>query len=460
LEQIALSFEPVRRLFTVSEFTELLRRMLDREFGDLWIAGEISGCKQAPSGHYYFTLKDEEAQLKCVCFRSAARYLRFKPRDGVSVLARGRIDVYAGRGEYQLVVEALEPRGYGALQFAFDQLKKKLTLEGLFEPSRKRRLPPYPARIGIVTSPSGAVIQDMLNILSRRFPGLHIRIYPALVQGEGSVEQVCRGIEYFSRSGWAQVVIVARGGGSLEDLWTFNEEAVARAIAACSAPVISAVGHETDFTIADFVADLRAPTPSAAAELVICTRDQVLDQIAGYEKKLEQWARYRITLAARRLHQQGIDRATTVLHRAINRRAQRVDELEQRLRERIRAIESTRRRSLNELTERLRRQDVRLHFAEVRRRLERAESAIAQCMKLRLSRARNGLMPLAAHLAQLSPLKILSRGYAIVQNESGAIVKEPAEAPVGSAVRIRLAHGRLGAQVTESTPDGSSAPPS
>jgi exodeoxyribonuclease VII large subunit len=458
VEQIALSFEPVRRLFTVSEFTELLRRTLDREFADLWIAGELSGCKQAPSGHYYFTLKDEEAQLKCVCFRSAARYLRFKPQDGVSVLARGRIDVYAGRGEYQLVVEALEPRGYGALQLAFEQLKKKLALEGLFEPARKRRLPPYPTRIGIVTSPSGAVIQDMLNVLSRRFPGLHIRIYPALVQGEGSVEQVCRGVEYFSRSGWAQVVIVARGGGSLEDLWTFNEEAVARAIAACKAPVISAVGHETDFTIADFVADLRAPTPSAAAELVICTRDQLLDQIAGYEKKLEQWARYRITLAARRLHQQGVDRAASLLHRAINRRAQRVDELEQRLRDRLRAIHGLQRRRLAELTERLRRQDVRLRLAGIRRRLDRAENALAECMRMRLLSARNRFMPLAAHLSQLSPLKILRRGYAIVQNKDGAIVKDPAAAPVGSAVRIRLAYGRLGAEVTESTPDDSSAP--
>ena len=190
MEQIALSFEPARRLFTVSEFTGILRNMLDREFGDLWIAGEVSGCKQAPSGHYYFTLKDEEAQLKCVCFRSSARYLRFKPQDGISVLARGRLDIYAGRGEYQLVVEALEPQGHGALQFAFEQLKKKLALEGLFEASRKRALPKYPARIGIVTSPAGAVIQDILNILSRRFPGLHLQIYPALVQGEGSVEQV------------------------------------------------------------------------------------------------------------------------------------------------------------------------------------------------------------------------------------------------------------------------------
>jgi exodeoxyribonuclease VII large subunit len=304
------------------------------------------------------------------------------------------------------------------------------------------------------------VIQDILHILSRRFPGLHLRIYPALVQGEGSVEQVCRAIEYFSRSEWAQVVIVARGGGSLEDLWTFNEESVARAIAACSVPVISAIGHETDFTIADFVADLRAPTPSAAAELVICTREQILEQIAERQKKLEQWTRYRITMAARRLHQQEMERVTTALHRAINRRAQRVDELEQRLRDRIRSAASTRRRRLGDLTERLRRQDVRLRFAAVRRRLERAENAMAQCIKLRLSRAQNRLMPLAAHLTQLSPFKILNRGYAIVQNESGGIVKSGRDAPVGASIRIRLAQDRLSAEVTESTPGGSSELPS
>jgi exodeoxyribonuclease VII large subunit len=450
VEQIALSFEPARRLFTVSEFTAVLQGLLGREFDDVWIVGEISGSKQAPSGHYYFTLKDEEAQLKCVCFRSAARFLRFKPKDGVSVLARGRLDVYAGRGEYQLIVEMLEPRGHGALQFAFEQLKKKLALEGLFDAARKRALPKYPKRVGIVTSPGGAVIQDMLNVLSRRFPGLHIRLFPALVQGEGSVEQVCRAIEYFSRTPWAEVVIVARGGGSLEDLWTFNEEAVARAIASCAVPVISAVGHETDFTIADFVADLRAPTPSAAAELVICTRDELLTQIAEYRKKMEQCARYRIAAAARRLHELGIDRAATALHRSISARGQRLDDIEHRLRERIRFLIGARRRALEQMTDRLRRQDVRLRLAAARHRVERAEKALGQCMTLRLARARGRLLPLAAHLEQLSPLKILNRGYAIVQNDRGGIVKSPADAPAGSPIRVRLAEGRLRAKVTES----------
>jgi exodeoxyribonuclease VII large subunit len=460
VEQIALQWETGPKVFTVAEFTEALRELIDREFGTVWISGEISGCKVAASGHYYFTLKDGEAQLKAVCFKGTARYLKFKPRDGVAVIARGRLDVYPGRGEYQLIVEMLEPQGYGALQFAFEQLKKRLSLEGLFDASRKRPLPKLPMRIGLVTSPSGAVIQDMLNVLLRRFPGLHIRLYPAQVQGEGSVEAVCRGLKYFSRAGWAQVVIIARGGGSLEDLWTFNEEAVARAIAASTIPVISAVGHETDFTIADFVADLRAPTPSAAAELVICTREQLFDQIATTRKKLEQAARYRIVQSARRLHVLGVDRATTVLHRAIGRRAQRIDELDYLARDRTRAAIEARRRALRDLEARLRRQDVRLRFAEARHRLKTAEAAITQAMHLRLSKAHNRLAPAVAHLTQLSPLKILDRGYALVQTTEGRLVKSASDAPLGADVRIRLAHGQLGATVTSATPDDSSELPS
>src|SRR5579872_887971 len=257
MEQMALVWGAVHKTFTVAELTASIRGLLSSEFDDIWVSGEISGARTVSSGHCYFTLKDQDAQLRCVAFRASLRYLKFKPQDGVAVLARGRIDVYEARGEYQLLVEALEPQGHGALQFAFEQLKKKLAAEGLFEQARKRLLPRFPARIGIVTSRRGAVISDMIHILSRRFPGLHVRIFPAQVQGPGSIEEVCRGIQYFSRTGWAEVVIVARGGGSLEDLWTFNEESVARAIAASSAPLISAIGHETDFSIADFVADMR-----------------------------------------------------------------------------------------------------------------------------------------------------------------------------------------------------------
>jgi exodeoxyribonuclease VII large subunit len=452
MEQAAFNWGPARQTYSVSEFTAHLAGILQEEFGDVWIAGEISGCKLSGAGHWYFTLKDEEAQLRCVCFRNTARYLRFKPQDGIHVLVRGRIDIYAPRGEYQLIAEVIEPQGRGALQFAFEQLKKNLAAEGLFEANRKRPLPKYPARIGIVSSPAGAVIQDMLNILGRRFPGLHIRLYPALVQGEGSVAQVVRGIEYFSNSSWAEVVIVARGGGSLEDLWTFNEEAVARAIAECPVPVISAIGHETDITIADFVADLRAPTPSAAAELVICTREQVLESISNCARKLEKGVRYRLAMSARRLHQFGIERSTAALHRRIGRSAQRVDEFDYRLRERARAALESRKRRLSGLELRVRQHDVRLRFAATRRRLERAGKSLEDCMRSRLATAHRRFEPLIAHLTQLSPLRILDRGYAIVQNESGAVVKDPAEAPAGSEIKIRIAKGQLRAQVVAEQP--------
>jgi exodeoxyribonuclease VII large subunit len=447
MEQLALAWGPVRKTFTVAELSARIRGLLGDEFDDVWVAGEISGSKTVSSGHCYFTLKDQDAQLRCVCFRQSLRYLKFKPQDGMAVLARGHIDVYEARGEYQLLVEAIEPQGHGALQFAFEQLKKKLAGEGLFDPARKRPIPRLPQRIGIVTSPSGAVVRDITEILSRRFPGLHLRIYPALVQGEGSVEAVCRAIQYFSESEWPDVVIVARGGGSLEDLWTFNEESVARAIAASHVPVISAVGHETDFTIADFVADLRAATPSAAAELVICPREQIFDQLTGFDHKLLQATRYRLAMAARALHERGVERASAVLHRNVGRLQQRVDELNYRMRGRAQTAASIRRKRLEDLTARLRRLDLRLRMARARQRLEGADAAAAQLIHLRLTRAHGRLSPLVAHLTQLSPLKILERGYAIVTNEDGAIVKQPADAPPDSKVDIRVAKGRMAARV-------------
>ena len=448
MEQLAILWAPARKTYTVAELNGLIRNLLGREFDDVWVAGEISGCRVVTSGHCYFTLKDRDSQLKCVCFRNSLRFLKFKPQDGMSVLARGNIDVYETKGEYQLLVDVLEPQGHGALQFAFEQLKKKLAAEGLFAPARKRPLPKLPQRIGLVTSPTGAVVQDMIHVLSRRFPGLHLRLYPAQVQGDGAVESICRGLDYFSQSGWAQVVIVARGGGSLEDLWGFNEEAVARAIARCAVPVISAVGHETDFTIADFVADLRAPTPSAAAEMVICTRQELLDQITAANQKLLQAVRYKIAMAGRRLHQQGVDRATSILHRKVGRSLQRVDELDYALRERMRLIFETRRRQLVKQTAQLQSLDLRLRFAQARRRLETAEAKASVSIRMRLSRAHGRLNPLTAHLTQLSPLKILDRGYAIVTNQEGAIIKLPEQAPVNSALEIRVAQGRLRAVVT------------
>jgi exodeoxyribonuclease VII large subunit len=454
VEQFGLEFDlvPQRRIYTVTQINSEIRAVLGGEFSDVWVSGEISGLKLAASGHYYFTLKDRESQLRAVAYRSAARYWKFKPQDGLAVNARGRVDLYEARGDLQFQVDYLEPQGLGALQLAFEQLKKKLAVEGLFDAERKRPLPRFPRRIGIVTSPRGAAIADLIHILTRRFPGLHIRLFPAQVQGDGSIEDVCRGIQYFSRTGWAHVVIVGRGGGSLEDLWTFNEEAVARAIAASTVPVVSAVGHETDVTIADFVADLRAPTPSAAAELVVPLLADVLEQIARAHTKSVQAMRYRLAMRERRLRQQGIDRALSLLHRTIGRDFQRIDEFDYRLRDRIRAIAGERERSRRGLEARLRRFDMRPRLASDRRRMEGAHTVAVQTIRTRLLRQRGRLDQLAAKLGQLSPLRILERGYAIVSNQRG-IVTTSVDAPPGSAIHVRLAKGALEAEVRQTEID-------
>lgn len=417
MEQFSLALGPVRNQFTVGELTGQISELLITAFSDVWVAGEISGVKQATSGHWYFTLKDEEAQIRCACFKMNAMRLRVKPREGMAVLARGRIEVYPPRGDYQLIVEVIEPQGLGALQLAFEQLKKKLAADGLFDTDRKRELPRFPRRIGIVTSPSGAVLQDMLNILRRRAPGIQIRIYPAMVQGEGSVGDVRRGIDYFSQSEWADVVIVGRGGGSLEDLWTFNEEPIARAIYRSTVPVISAVGHETDFTIADFVADLRAPTPSAAAEIVTQGLVSLADQLDGETRHLIRAVALVLSRSRDRLGRQGIDRGRLIIQLRMNRLAQRLDDLDSRLR----------------------RGDLRLKLQEVRARLDRLEHAVHRAISFKIERAKPRIEALEASIRQLSPLAILERGYAIVRTEDGAVVKDPP--PAGTDVEILLARG-------------------
>lgn len=445
--QLAFSLEPERRIFRVSELNAAVQRRFEEEFTGIFVAGEISGCKVAASGHYYFSLKDERGQLKCVLFKGSARFSRFKPSDGLAVIARGRLEVYEARGEYQLIVESLEPQGAGALQLAFEQMKKRLALEGLFDPARKRPLPRLPKRIGIVTSPTGAVILDMLHVLERRFPGLHLRLYPAQVQGEGSVEQVCAGLAYFSGGNWAEVIILARGGGSLEDLWTFNEEAVARAIAASAIPVISAIGHETDFTIADFVADHRAPTPSAAAEIVICTRENLLDQIAAARERALRSLRYRMLHCRQSLQERGTQRAEALMHRAISRHSQRVDELEFQLRRLSgNSLEKARRR-LDEWNRRLQAADLRLKFARNRHALQMLQQRLDKTMQTKLDRANRRLGDCQLHLKQLSPLTVLSRGYAIVEDGTGHVLRAATETAAGETIRVRLHEGRLEAEV-------------
>jgi exodeoxyribonuclease VII large subunit len=408
-------------VYTVTTLTAGLQRLIAGQYSDIRVTGEISGYKLWSSGHAYFTLKDAGAQLRCVLFRNTARWLKCRPADGLAVTLRGSVEVRAERGEYQLIVTHLEPRGAGELQQAFEQLKKKLAEEGLFSAERKRPLPAYPRHIGIVTSPSGAVIRDMLNVLGRRFPGLHIRLWPTPVQGAGSIEGVCAGLRHFSESGWADLVIVGRGGGSLEDLWTFNEESVARAIVGCSVPVISAVGHETDFTIADFVADLRAPTPSAAAELAVRDRADLSERIEATRRRAARATHFHIARAARRLHERGIQRAQLLLTRRIGRAGQRLDELEERLRQR----------------------DPRARLAQISARLARASERLRQTMARRLSVATLRVSPLDARLRALSPLAVLERGYSILSTAGGHVVRDPADTASGEVLDARLARGRM-----------------
>ena len=292
----------VRRILTVSELTVRLRDLLETEFFEVWVEGELSNCRVWNTGHLYFTLKDSGAQMRGVIFRSALRNLKFKPEDGLRVVARGRVSVYEPKGEYQLVSEHMEPHGLGALQLAFDQLKKRLHDEGLFDAGRKRPLPALPRKIGVVTSLDGAAIRDIIKVLQRRYANAHLVIRPTRVQGEGAAMDIARGIRAIARLPGIDVIIVGRGGGSIEDLWAFNEERVARAIAASPVPVISAVGHETDVTIADFVADLRAPTPSAAAELVVARKDDFRDRIDRFRGRLAAGVRTRIRESSRSIH--------------------------------------------------------------------------------------------------------------------------------------------------------------
>lgn len=453
MSQFSLSFLPDRRIYSVGEITAVIRDALEAQFADVWVEGEISNCRQASSGIYYFTLKDAEAQLRCVLFRQAARYLKFKPEDGLAALARGRIGVYEARGEYQLSVEHLEPRGAGALQLAFEQLKKKLAAEGLFDAARKRPLPVFPRRIGLVTSPGGAAIRDILHILERRFRGLHILLYPVRVQGEGAADEICEAIRYFSRTAskahTIDLMIVARGGGSLEDLWPFNEEQVARAIAASPVPVISAVGHETDFTIADFVADLRAPTPSAAAELAIRKRADFVDAVANFQDRLGRALRYRLSLLVRQLGESGAERAAELLRRRLDRSGQRVDELEHRFRETLRRRLLDAERRLRALDMRLRALDPRRQLAARRLRLSELQLRFDPLMRVRLARFSGRLESLSAQLGQLSPLRVLERGYAIVQDESGKLVRRSADTSAGQSLRVRLHEGRLRVDIRE-----------
>jgi len=415
-----------RAVLTVSELTRRLQEVLEAQFPAVWVEGEISNFRPSAAGHAYFTLKDSESQLRAVLFRSRGRRVRFEPADGLHVLAFGAIEVYPQRGEYQMVVELLEPKGLGALQLAFEQLKARLQAEGLFDQARKRELPRFPRKIGVVTSPSGAAIRDILRVIGRRFGELHIVIAPCRVQGDGAAEEIAQGVRDLNLLGGVDVVIVARGGGSLEDLWAFNEEAVARAIAGSKVPVVSAVGHEVDYTIADFVADLRAPTPSAAAELVVREKQAVVDSLAQLRARLER-------LAARPL-------------RDLERR---VDELTARLRREMRGELGRAEHRVALATRALRASDPVTRLARDRHRLESLQARLVTALTRRRDRARYALQTAAGRLDSLSPLAVLRRGYSLTRTSTGAIVHGPSQVRVGDAIRVLLQRGSLDARVTD-----------
>lgn len=437
-----------RRVYSVSELTASIRGLLENSFGDIWVEGEISNCRLWNTGHLYFTLKDGTAQIKAVMFRTAARYLRFTPEDGVRVVARGRLGVYEPKGEYQIACEHLEPQGLGALQLAFEQLKKRLQAEGLFDGRRKRPLPALPKRIAVVTSLDGAAIRDILKVLRRRAPNAHLLIRPSRVQGEGAADDIARGIRAVGRAPGVDVVIVGRGGGSVEDLRAFNEEVVARAIAASPVPVISAVGHEVDVTIADFVADVRAPTPSAAAEMVVAATDEFCSRIDRLSGRLRAAARVCLQRKFTRVHLLSSRRGLAGLPAQLAMRSRHASELAHQLRAAARTLLSQRARQTAVLRQRLERRDLARQLGAIHARLSAAEGRMAGAAVRARHRAESRFRTLAGRLENLSPLAVLGRGYAVCWNDDkSAIIRSAATVVPGDGVRVTLAHGELSCRV-------------
>lgn len=443
---------PPQKLLTVSELTLLVRDRLEQGFPDLWIEGEVSNLRTPGSGHLYFTLKDEASQIRAVFFRTGAQRLRFTLREGVHVIVRGRLTVYEPRGEYQIILDYLEPKGIGALQVAFEQLKEKLAREGLFDPNRKRPLPLLPRCIGVVTSLSGAAIQDILTVLHRRCSILKVLIYPVAVQGDAAPEQIAHAIQALSQSGEVDVIIVGRGGGSWEDLWCFNEEHVVRAIAASPVPIVSAIGHEIDYTLADFAADHRAPTPSAAAEAVAPVLQELVRLIQDLEKRQERAIRAHVGLVQRQVADH-CGAMTQLLFR-IQHYSQQLDEAAERLRTSFRKYVEGFRQRVQEARHQSvlysPRGKIRGHLLSVPHLMKRIE----ECLRTRLAFRRERMRSFAAALDSLSPLAVLARGYSIVQTiPDGRIIKRTSDVAVHEQVAITLAEGRLRCEVRHVLPD-------
>lgn len=437
-------------VYTVTELNAHIRDLLETTFVEVWVEGEISNFRAWNTGHLYFTLKDSSSQIKAIMFRSDARYLKFKPEDGLHVIARGRLSVYEPKGEYQLVCGHLEPRGLGALQLAFEQLKKRLQAEGLFDAARKRPLPVLPRKIGIVTSLDGAAIRDVIKILGRRYPNAHLVIRPTRVQGEGAAEDVARGLWMIAKVRGVDVVIVGRGGGSIEDLWAFNEEIVARAIAASPVPVISAVGHEVDVTIADFVADMRAPTPSAAAELVVSRKDDFYGFIDRLGERLRGAMQARVARLDGRVHDLMRRPAISGWPARIAMRGRHIAELSHDLHRAGRSVVARRLRRYQTMRLRLEAHDMRRKLAQIRGRLVGARGLLQTTMVKRYHLADARFKGGAARLESLSPLAVLARGYSVCWNaDRTTIIRDAGNVSSGDRLRVTLHRGELDCEVKE-----------
>ncbi len=441
--------EPERNVYTVSRLNREVRMLIERGLGVIWVEGELSNLSVPSSGHWYFSMKDRDAQLRCAMFRQRNKAVGFTPKGGQKILARGRVSLYEPRGDYQFIVEHLEEAGVGALKREFERLKAKLAAEGLFAVERKRSLPRFPRRIGIVTSPTGAALRDILHILGRRFPPADVLIYPTPVQGEAAIPGIVDAIETASRRADCDVLIVARGGGSIEDLWAFNDEKVARAIHACSIPVVSGVGHEIDFTIADFVADARAPTPSGAAELVAPDRNACLDALARTLERLRVCMRRELRAVGVRL--ESVDRRLKLSHPGVRltQQAQRLDDLEQRLTGAIRAALHSDRTRISEMFTRLVHQSPEHALRELKARHGELSARLDHAMKQALARADHRFGLACRTLHTVSPLATLGRGFAMVKRASdGKLITDVEAVSIGDEIHATLAHGTLSARVT------------
>ncbi|MDU9409490.1 exodeoxyribonuclease VII large subunit [Pseudomonas sp. zfem001] len=435
-----------REVLSVSQLNNRARLLLEDVFAGIWVEGEISNLARPASGHIYFTLKDSQAQVRCALFRQNAARVRQALRDGLAVKVRGKVSLFEGRGDYQLILDAVEPAGDGALRLAFEALKEKLGAEGLFSTERKIALPAHPKRIGIVSSPTGAVIRDIISVFRRRAPQVELNLIPTAVQGREATAQIVRALQRADAQGF-DALILARGGGSLEDLWCFNEEAVARAVASCVTPIVSAVGHETDVSIADFVADVRAPTPSAAAELLAPDSSELVQRLHNLQRRLVLQMQGR--LARERLRLEGVSKRLRHPGERLRQQAQRLDDLDMRLRRAFNQQLANQRERLARLDARLAAQHPGRNLALLRQRLDGLATRLPRAMQGQLRSQRQQLGALAAQLQIVSPLATLGRGYSILLDERGHAVRSAAQTHPGQRLKARLSEGELDVRVED-----------